>query len=175
MYIMITDSLTCRPQEKPCRSGAPLPLLVPYFLARTRPLLCPAGPRGAARASRPRRARYGRLYRRRPQGETSQRLRILHGLARRTAPQPQPPRNRSRASRLPAQESPAGTEKFSGARGEAWFSGLAHYRTTYKVGPFRSVTQADSGQERPQREAGASRIAFMAYLALRYGLAPSIV
>ncbi len=37
MY-MITDSLTCRPQEKPLRSGAPLPLLVPCFLARTRPL-----------------------------------------------------------------------------------------------------------------------------------------
>ncbi len=32
----------------------------------------------------------------------------LHGLARRTAPQPQPPRSGSCASRWPAQESPAG-------------------------------------------------------------------
>ncbi len=29
------------PKEKPRRSGAPLPLLVPCFLARTGPLLCP--------------------------------------------------------------------------------------------------------------------------------------
>ncbi len=40
MY-MITDSLTYRSQENPRRSGAPVPLLVPCFLARTRPLLCP--------------------------------------------------------------------------------------------------------------------------------------
>ncbi len=40
MY-MITDSLTCRPQKKPRRSRAPLSLLVPCFLARTRPLLVP--------------------------------------------------------------------------------------------------------------------------------------
>ncbi len=51
--------------HKPHRSGAPMPLLVPCFLARTRPLLCPGDPRGAARASRPRRNpfRRGRLYR----------------------------------------------------------------------------------------------------------------
>jgi hypothetical protein len=30
-----------RKKQKPRRSGAPLPLLVPCFLARTRPLLCP--------------------------------------------------------------------------------------------------------------------------------------
>ncbi len=40
MY-MITDSLTCRPQKRPRRSRAPVPLLVPCFLARTGPLLCP--------------------------------------------------------------------------------------------------------------------------------------
>ncbi len=41
----------------------------------------------------------------------------------------------------------------SGARGE---SRLAHCRTTYKIGPLKSVAQADSAQERPQREAGAA-------------------
>ncbi len=67
MY-MITDSLTCRPQKKPRRSRAPLSLLVPCFLARTRPLLVPP----AIHAAQHERAGHagcvdqrGRLYRQR--------------------------------------------------------------------------------------------------------------
>ncbi len=60
----------------------------------------------------------------------------------------QEPRRPLAGTRKPRRE--AGDS--SGARGE---SRLAHCRTTYKIGPLKSVAQADSAQERPQREAGA--------------------
>ncbi len=79
-------------EEKPRRSGAPLPLLVPCFLARTaqheragrkgddhaRPALPLAGP-----------------------GSTASGTAILHGLARRTAPQTQPPRSPGEVGQAP--------------------------------------------------------------------------
>ncbi len=102
------------PQEKPRRSGAPVPLLVPCFLARTRPLLCPCDPCGAARASRPCRVcRPARpaLPLAGVKGDKPAATAILHGLARRTAPQTQPPRSGSRVSGWPAQESPAGKRR----------------------------------------------------------------
>ncbi len=87
------------------RSGAPLPLLVPLFS-------CPPAIH-AAQNERAGRAgcvgQRGRLYRwpavssRQPAAPA-----ILHGLARRTAPQTQGAAARSRASRWTAQESPAG-------------------------------------------------------------------
>ena len=65
------------PKEKPRRSRAPLPLLVPCFLARTRPLLCSRRSmrRGTSEPA--------------CNGEKQQpaATAILHGLARRTAPQ----------------------------------------------------------------------------------------
>ncbi len=95
---MITDSLTYSSQEKHRRSGAPVPLL------------CPGDPCAPARASRPCRdvGRRGRLYRWPATMNKSAATAILHGLARRTAPQTQPPRIGSRSSRWPAEESPAG-------------------------------------------------------------------
>ncbi len=45
-----------------------------------------------------------------PDQNTASGYAILHGLARRTAPQTQPPRSGSRASRWAAQESPAGKQ-----------------------------------------------------------------
>ncbi len=77
--------------KKPRRNGAPLPLLVPCFLARTRPLLCPR--RSMRRRTREPAAREvgpgqrGRLYRRPARAEQPAATAILHGLARRTAPQ----------------------------------------------------------------------------------------
>ncbi len=181
-------------KQKPRRSGAPVPLLVPCFLARTRPLLYPP-PSYAAQHERAGRARmgpgpHGRLYRRPARAEQPAATAILHGLTRRTAPQTQPPRSNLRSQwpevlgtaapqtdmptvmlrqQLPQHSHPAvgaaqavGRHKkapperrsTSGARGEVWFWGLAHYRTTYKVGPLRSVTQADSAQEKPRRKGG---------------------
>ena len=121
-------------KQKPRRS-APLPLLVPCFLAGTSPLLYPR--RSMRRStSEPAAswATHSRLYRQPARSKASQRLRpfytvlphkragramvepaagstagqpgreqpaapaILHGLARRIAPQTQPPRNQKRRS-----------------------------------------------------------------------------
>ncbi len=81
-------------EDWPRRNGAPLPLLVPCFLARTRPLLWPR------RSMRRRTSEPAVLMCMRAAGSTAGRslegarpaaTAILHGLARRTAPQPQTP------------------------------------------------------------------------------------
>ncbi len=55
-------------------------------------------------------------------------------------------------------KAPPRTGDSSGAKvGSELKRRLVHCGTTYKFGPFRSVKQANSAQERPQREAGAMR------------------
>ncbi len=74
---MITDSLTCRPQENPRRSRAPLPLLVPCFLARTKaPAIHAAQHERAGRAGCSRER--GRLYRRHTRDSPAGGTAILH-------------------------------------------------------------------------------------------------
>ncbi len=134
------------------RSGAPLPLLVP--------LLSPGDPCGAARASRPRRSDpdaagstagrqrrgstasgYGHLTRSRPQDSASS-----------AAAAQWEPRKPLGATRKPRREAKT-------SAGPKWgmVMGFGPSWATREFQPFRSVTQADSAQERPQREAGASR------------------
>ncbi len=108
MY-MITDSLTCRPPNPPPERGAGAALGA-VLLGPHKALLCP---RRSMRCSTSEPAAswvtHGRLYRWSAlAGKQPAAPAILHGLARRTAPQPQPPRRGSRARRWAAEESPAG-------------------------------------------------------------------
>ncbi len=138
-------------KEKPRRSGTPVPLLVPCFLARTRPLLYPrrsmrrSTSEPAARVERvgfslPQ-AAHGRLYRRPHGGRRPAATAILHGLARRTAPQTQPPRSGSRASRWVAQESPAEAETPAGP------SVVLGYQRLALIGPPISFNPQDQSRK----------------------------
>ncbi len=98
------------------------------------------------RAGRAGNGQRGRLYRWLGSIEQPAATAILHGLARRTAPQAQPPRSGSRARRWAAQGKPR--QKEEPPAGPKWgmslIGGLAHCWATYKFRPLRSVTQADS-------------------------------
>ncbi len=102
-----------RVESRPAR--APVPLLVPLFLARTRPFLCPRRSmrRSTSEPAAPTMASAAGSTAGLPVEEPPAATAILHGLARRTAPQPQPPRSGSRASRWVAQERP---QREAGAR-----------------------------------------------------------
>ncbi len=95
----------------------------------TRPALPPASPGGAASG-------YGHLTRSRPQGHPSSAA----------APQWEPRKP------LGGTRSPAGAWTPAGLKVRV---GLTHCRATHELQPFRSVTQANSAQEKPQHEAGA--------------------
>ena len=76
------------------------------------------------------------LSRERDEGRRPAATAILHGLARGTAPQTQPPRSGSRASRWPAQESPAGAgpldRTYQAWQMSAWpvsLSTMTHFNT----------------------------------------------
>ena len=55
-------------------------------------------------------------------------------------------------------KAPLGSGDSSGAKVGDGLNGVGPFWATYKAGPFRSVTQADSAQERPQREAGSGMV-----------------
>ncbi len=98
-------------------------------------------------------AAHGRLYRRPNGGGRPAAPAILHGLARRTAPQPQPPHTEPRKP-LAGTRKPRRGASSSGAK----CAMFGPYWATREPQPFRSVTQADSAQDRPQREAGAGML-----------------
>ena len=76
---------------------------------------------------------------------------ILHGLARRTAPQTQPPATRSRASRWAAQESPAGKQVTpAGPKWGMMIWGLA------RPGPTASFNPSEQSRKRILHKKGPS-------------------
>ncbi len=204
--------------EEPRRSGAPLALLVPCFLARTRPPAIhaastsePAAPGVSANSAagstagwrhRRQTSGYGHLTRSRPQdsanflqthdqgpagfvalppirqsstwevaprggmvargGESHSGnepgrstcagpgplLPVSFAIRLTTAPLPGTAQAVGRQKKAPPAGAPAGQRQVG-------FVGL--FRTNHELQPLRSVTQADSAQERPRREAGAGR------------------
>ncbi len=146
MY-MITDGLTCRPQKRPCRSGAPVPLLVPCFLARAKPLLVP------------RRSMWRSTGEPAVPGVSASAAGSTAGLPMEKQPAARPSYTISPAGQRLKRSRPAvgaaqavGRQKKAPPgcalqRGQSWDmsrSRLIHCRTANEFRPLRSVTQADS-------------------------------
>ena len=120
-------------QDKPRRSGAPLRQHERAGRAGMDP-----GPRG-------------RLYRQPARAEQPAATAILHRLARRTAPQPSPPRSGSRA--LGGARKPRRRTGSSGAI-DRHSNGGGPFRTACEFQPFRPVAQADSDKKGPSAKPG---------------------